>query len=205
MFNTPNLCRHQGDQIPSIDLRVPKKANAEHEDQEGRQQTALTHQGACHHEWGAAKQSEGLSIPTKRQKGASWTRRRRCWLTTPNPDRCQTGPDPVHQQAGTEGGCAADADRGRLISRAAINHNIGRTPTVELLSQGGRDVMERTSLRQRHRQQFSTSSRDSRDRQGRRARKGSPNEAVSKIKTTFGCVPLCTIPTRAETTRVVRP
>ena len=60
MFNMPNLCRHQGDQIPSIDLRVPKKANAEHEDQEGRQQTALTHQGACHHEWGAAKQSEGL-------------------------------------------------------------------------------------------------------------------------------------------------
>ena len=55
MFNTPNLCRHQGDQIPSIDLRVPKKANAEREDQEGRQQTALTHQGACHHEWGAAK------------------------------------------------------------------------------------------------------------------------------------------------------
>ena len=49
--------------------------------------------------------------------------------------------------------------------------------------------MERISLRQRHRQQLSTSSRDSRDRQGRRARKGSSNEAVSKIKFTSGCVP----------------
>jgi hypothetical protein len=91
------------------------------------------------------------------------------------------------------------------MSRAASNHKVGRTPTGEPPPQGGRDVLERTSLRQRHRQQSSTSSRDSRDRQGRRARKGSPNEAVSKIKTTFGCVPLCTIPTRAETTRVVRP
>ena len=74
-------------------------------------------------------------------------------------------------------------------NRAAIQSQQWEDAAVGLPSQGGRDVMERISLRQRHRQQLSTSSRDSRDRQGRRARKGSSNEAVPKIKFTSGCVP----------------
>ena len=62
------------------------------------------------------------------------------------------------------------------------NHDSGRTSSVGFPSQ----ERGRTSLRQRHRQQLSTGSRDSKHRQGKRARKGSLNNAVSKIKFASG-------------------
>ena len=82
----PNPSRRQGDQIPSIDLRVPEKADADVEDREESQQTEVTHREAHRREWDASRQTRmGLSSSTKRQGGKFGTPRR--WPAERNPDR----------------------------------------------------------------------------------------------------------------------